>query len=83
MKDSKSRNDCIQEIGLLKSLNHPNIIRYIEGFIEGKELIIVLELADAGDLGRMIKHFRGLNKNIPEKTIWKYFVQVAGAISHM
>ena len=44
MMDFKSRNDCIQEIGLLKSLDHPNIIRYIEGFLEGKELIIVLEL---------------------------------------
>jgi serine/threonine protein kinase len=54
----------------IQSLDHPNIIRYVEGFIEGKELIIVLELADAGDLGRMIKHFKSLNKKIPEKTIW-------------
>jgi hypothetical protein len=42
----------------------------VDGFIEGKELIIVLELADAGDLGKMIKHFKSLDKKIPEKTVW-------------
>ena len=59
------------------------MIRYVEGFIEGKELIICLELADAGDLSRMIKHFKAQGKLIPEKTIWKYFSQVAGALKHM
>ena len=39
--------------------------------------------ADAGDLGKMIKHFKTLDKMIPEKTVWKYFVQISGAIKYM
>lgn len=59
MKDKKAREDCVKEIDLLKKLDHTNIIRYYASFVIDKELNIVLELADAGDLNRLIKVYFG------------------------
>jgi NIMA (never in mitosis gene a)-related kinase len=51
-------------------LDHHNIIRYLDSFVQGNDLYIVLELADAGDLGKMIKHFKSQERLMSEKTIW-------------
>jgi serine/threonine protein kinase len=75
--------NCKELISCVQSLDHPNIIRYLESFIDSDQLIIVLELADAGDLGKMIKYFKIQGKMMPEKTIWKYFLQACLALQHM
>lgn len=40
---------------LLQSLDHPNIIKYLDSFLHGTELVIVVEWAAAGDLKRQLR----------------------------
>ncbi|XP_071439429.1 serine/threonine-protein kinase nekl-3-like [Hetaerina americana] len=83
MVDSKSRQDCVKEAHLLQKLNHRYIIGYLAAFIEGSELNIALELADAGDLSKMINCFSNLGYLMPEKTIWKCVLQISSGIDYM
>jgi len=43
------------QVRLLQSLDHPNIVKYLDSFLDGSELVIVVEWAAAGDLKRQIR----------------------------
>ena len=57
-------------VSLPKQLSHPNVVRYLSSFTENRELQIVLELADAGDLAQLLRHCQHKNVLLVEQTIW-------------
>eukprot|EP00884_Botryococcus_braunii_P009448 jgi/Botrbrau1/18504/Bobra.0072s0083.1 len=77
------RLDAINEIRLLASLHHPNIIRYHEAIVEDNKLCIVMEYAPNGDLLRFIKKGSELNKAFPEEILWKYLYQISQGLHHL
>lgn len=81
--NSNSRMDCLKEVRLLQQLKHPNIINYNESFIQGTKLFIVLELADGGDLSKLIKYYQKKRQIINERIILKYFTQVCSAVKYI
>jgi len=48
----KEKENAVNEIRILASINHPNVIGFKEGFFEDatNSLCIVMECADGGDL---------------------------------
>lgn len=48
----KEKENALNEIRILASINHPNIIGYKEAFLEdnNRTLCIIMELAEGGDL---------------------------------
>lgn len=54
-------------------------------FIDNKlnELFIAVEWAEKGDLKLVMKRAQEDEVSFPEKQIWKYIHQIAGALQHM
>ena len=81
--DARSREKCLREIKLVQSLDHPHVIKFLDGFVDGSQLVLVFELAAAGDLKRQLRKARERHARFEEAVIWKYFAQVAAAVAHM
>lgn len=75
---SKEKDNALNEVRILASVQHANIIGYKESFYddESKTLNIIMDYADEGDLdGRIKKHIER-RTNFPENEIWKYLIEI-------
>ena len=80
----RMRQKCLREVELLQSLDHANIIRYLDSFLAPpNSLGIVFEWATAGDLRKHLNSIRDRGIRLPESVIWKSFVQICNALAHM
>ena len=79
------RDNSLNEIRLLASVNHVNIIAYKESFYEesSNTLNIILEYADGGDLQSKISEHKNIKKYFNEKTIWSIFIQMIYGIKEL
>mmetsp|Transcript_17930 Transcript_17930/g.52414 ORF Transcript_17930/g.52414 Transcript_17930/m.52414 type:complete len:888 (-) Transcript_17930:118-2781(-) len=82
-KEKVSATKCLKEVGLLRSLQHPNIIRYTDSFLHNDELYIVLEWAGKGDLKDILQSYRKRSEFMDEAQVWSYFSQCCEAVRHM
>ncbi|XP_034029479.1 serine/threonine-protein kinase Nek2-like [Thalassophryne amazonica] len=75
------KNRLIQEVTLLRELDHPNIVQYIDHFIE-KKVNLVMEYCEGGDLASLIKCCIKKGLFLPEKLILQVLEQLASALEH-
>eukprot|EP00742_Colponemidia_sp_Colp-10_P008403 GILJ01009101.1.p1 GENE.GILJ01009101.1~~GILJ01009101.1.p1 ORF type:complete len:734 (-),score=131.27 GILJ01009101.1:1291-3492(-) len=73
--DKRQRQDAIQEVNILASLDCPYIVKYFDSFLENDNLNIVMEYCERGDLNGLLKGQNG--KPLPEARIWKFYIQIA------
>ena len=66
---SKEKENSLNEVRILASVNHPNVIGYKEAFFEEGTncLCVVMENADGGDLLMMINNHKKANTKFTEK----------------
>ena len=76
---------ALNEIRLLSSLNHPNIIGYKETFYDdpSKTLNIVMEFADGGDLSKRIEYNKKSYCRFDENIIWEWIFQLLYGVKYL
>ena len=81
----KEKENSFNEVRLLASLNHPNIIGYKEAFFDEKSstLNIVMEYADDGDLSSKIKNNLKKKLQFDENTIWSILIQILEGLNYL
>ena len=79
------RQNSLNEIRLLASINHKNIISYKESFYneENHTLNMILEYADDGDLQTKIISKKKFGCFFEEKTIWSIFIQMVKGLNEL
>ena len=73
----KEKENAVNEIRILASITHPNIIGYKEAFIDqaSNNLCLIIELADGGDLLQKITSLEKRRGYFLEEEIWDIFIQ--------
>ena len=81
----KEKENALNEIRILASLNHKNIIGYNEAFFDeiSRTLNIVMEYANDGDLSRKIKYNLKNGLIFREDVIWDYLIQILEGINYL
>lgn len=75
LKDKEKRN-ALNEIRILASVQHPNIVSYKEAFFdeESRSLCLVMEFAGDGDLYQRILQYQKKGVYMSESFIWKLLI---------
>ena len=76
--NKKEQENSVNEVRILASVNHQNVIGYKEAFWDDAEssLNIVMEYADDGDLQTKISKMRKAGGLFSEEIIWSYAIQM-------
>ena len=72
----KERENAINEVRILASIQHENIVGYKESFTldSGKTLCIVMDYASDGDLYQKITRNKKLKTFFPEEQVWRILI---------
>ena len=75
---AKEKENALNEVRILASVNHPNVIGYKEAFFEDQTncLCLVMENADGGDLLMLINNHKKSNTSFTERQVWHFFIQI-------
>ncbi len=81
--DNKEIKSLENEAKFLSQLNSKYIVKYIDSFHEDKNLYIIMEYCNQGDLEYFLKEQKKKVPHLSEEIIWNIFFQIALGIAYL
>lgn len=60
------QSNAVNEVRMLASIEHPNVISYKESFFDDQSLVIIMELCDGGDLMQKVEQYKKTHDRMKE-----------------
>jgi len=79
----KEKDEAMREVEVLAKMQHPYIVAYKESFEHDKNLYIVMDYCEGGDLYTVIQEHAQKGKYFSEDLILDWFVQICLALKHV
>ncbi|KAL8966286.1 MAG: hypothetical protein Q9183_003437, partial [Haloplaca sp. 2 TL-2023] len=85
--DILNQNTAREEMNLLRNLRHPNIVKYITGFIEWSDpynptASVYTEYCDRGNLWDFMEERYQRRRMIGEEWLWDLYMQLVNAVAY-
>ena len=80
---ARDRTLALNELAILRSLDHVHIVRFVDSFVHKEELCIAMELCAGGDLSSLLMKQRELQKRLPETEVRSMLAQLTSAMAHV
>ena len=76
--NKKQMENAINEVRIICSIDHPNIVKYFDAQIDqkNKDLYVFMEYLAGGDLSQRISTLKRAKTNLGEKMVWRYTLQI-------
>jgi serine/threonine protein kinase len=81
--NSSQPSSLNNEISVLKTLNHPYIVKYHDSFIEKDQICIVMDFCEKGDLHGKVKKAQEQDRIFDPSQILDWFCQLAIGLEHI
>jgi NIMA (never in mitosis gene a)-related kinase len=81
----KEKENALNEVRILASIQHPSIVGYKEAFFEDQTacLCLVMDFLDDGDLYQKILKYQKMSKMIEEQKVWAIFMEMVKALKEL
>jgi NIMA (never in mitosis gene a)-related kinase len=75
--------EAMQEIEIMQLMDSPYIVGYLDSFIDGQKINIVLEYCPMGDLNSLVEKQKIAGKPFVDNMIWKIFIHLCLGIEYL